>query len=368
MQAFLNQLVYFAFLQSVFLLVIYAFSKKIRKTVNPYLIILIAVMMVGLLGKIWIIDFDGIQRLYSLSEYAVYLFGATVYLFTKSSLTGNNTVHRKDMVHYIPGILYITALSYYYVFAKQELIAKRLESGELFWMVVFFMGTGLIVNGIYWWSSVRVFLAHKRKLSDESSYSIQYGFFQNFLIAVGTCLLVWLTVYTIGIIGESWLEREVRPFIWLALGFLMLFISFYSIKDPILFKVANQLKTQKYAQSKLTDREMELLKKQLEQLMEKEKPYLNRSLMKADLARMLGVNNPDVARLLNEKIGMNFFEYVNYFRIKEFIELAKKEQMKNFTFFGIAQEAGFNSKTTFNKSFKKIMRTSPSEYFAKEII
>ena len=31
----------------------------------------------------------------------------------------------------------------------------------------------------------------------------------------------------------------------------------------------------------------------------------------------------------------------------------------------IAQEAGFNSKTTFNKSFKKIMGHSPSEYFSK---
>ena len=82
---------------------------------------------------------------------------------------------------------------------------------------------------------------------------------------------------------------------------------------------------------------------------------------------MLGVNNPEVARLLNEKIGMNFFEYVNYFRIREFIELAKMDRAKNLTFFGIAQEAGFNSKTTFNKSFKKIMGTSPSEYFSQEL-
>ena len=89
--------------------------------------------------------------------------------------------------------------------------------------------------------------------------------------------------------------------------------------------------------------------------------------MKADLAEMLGVNNPEVARLLNESIGMNFFEYVNYHRIREFVELAKTERAKNLTFFGIAQEAGFNSKTTFNKSFKKLMGTSPREYFAREL-
>jgi AraC-like DNA-binding protein len=89
--------------------------------------------------------------------------------------------------------------------------------------------------------------------------------------------------------------------------------------------------------------------------------------MKSDLADLLGVNNPEIARLLNESIGMNFFEYVNYYRIREFLELAKTEKAKTLTFFGLAQEAGFNSKTTFNKSFKKIMGSSPREYFTHQL-
>ncbi len=367
MKFILDQLIYFAFFQSLFLIAIYIFSDKIRKTVNPYLIVLVAVMMMGLLGKIWIISFDGIRRLYSLSEYSVYLFGATVYLFTKSSLSENGSFQTKDLMHYIPGIVFAIVHSFYYVFAPQEVISERFQSGELFWMVVIFMGTGLFVNSVYWLKSMQLFLSNKKQLKSEASFTVQSGFFQNFLIAIGLCLLCWLAVYIIGIVGQSWLEREVRPFIWIVIAFLMLFISYYSIKEPSLFKAARQMSSVKYAQSRLTDQELERLKIQLEQLMEEEKPYLNRSLMKADLAKMLGVNNPDVARLLNEKIGMNFFEYVNYFRIKEFIALAKMGKAEQLTFFGIAQEAGFNSKTTFNKSFKKIMGTSPSEYFAQEV-
>ena len=94
---------------------------------------------------------------------------------------------------------------------------------------------------------------------------------------------------------------------------------------------------------------------------------LNNKLLKTELAQMLGVNNPELARLLNENIGMNFFEYVNYYRIKEFVFLAKTEKAKQLTFFGLAQEAGFNSKTTFNKSFKKLMGVSPSAYFDKKL-
>ena len=367
MEALLNQMVYFAFLQSLFLLVIYTLSGKIRKVINPYLIILVVVMMVGLLGRIWVFSFDGLTRLYSLSEYSIFLFGATVYLFAKSALSGSNSFKVKDLVHYIPAVIYGLVLSFYYVFAPREVVIERFKSGELFWAVVIFMGTGLLVNSVYWILSVRLFLSFKKKLDSEVSFTVRSGFFQSFLVAVGLCLLCWLTIYIIGIAGESWIEREARPFIWMAIAFLILFISYYTIKEPALFVTAHELPAVKYAHSRLTNQELEMLKLRLEQLMEEKKPYLNRNLMKADLAEMLGVNKPDVARLLNEQIGMNFFEYVNYFRIREFIELAKTDRSKNLTFFGIAQEAGFNSKTTFNKSFKKIMGKSPGEYLSQEV-
>ncbi len=363
----LPHLVYFAFFQSLFLFAIFTFSKKVRKSVNRYLIVLISVMLIGLSGRALMYTFDGYQRFYGLAEYATFLFGATVYLFTKSSLSGNYTFPKRDLIHYIPGVIYAIVVSVYYVFAPQEVVQARFESGELFRAVVLFMGTGLIVNFSYWYAACKLFLARRDKLNEEASFSIKTGFFQRFLIAVGACLFCWLCIYIIGIVGESWLERSVRPFIWLTLGFLVLFIAYYSMKEPTLFKVVERIPMTKYAQSKLSEQELDQLEKRLDQLMKGKKPYLNRGLMKADLAEMLGVNKPEVARLLNEKIGMNFFEYVNYFRIKEFIEIAKSDRADHLTFFGIAQEAGFNSKTTFNKSFKKIMGTSPREYFAREV-
>lgn len=109
--------------------------------------------------------------------------------------------------------------------------------------------------------------------------------------------------------------------------------------------------------------DLDNLKVALEALMIEKKPYLNRKLVKSELSEMLGISNPEIARLLNERIGMNFFEYVNYYRIKEFVKLAKSQKVENLTFFGLAQEAGFNSKTTFNKSFKKLMGMPPKDYF-----
>ena len=365
MEFLVNQLVYFAFLQSLFLVGIFMFSSKARKNINPYLMVLVVVIIVGLSGKVINSSeiFGRSHAFYGLSEYSTFLFGATVYLFTKSALFPEK-FRKVHLLHYLPGLIYIVVITFYFILAPSSLVVERVQSGELFRFVVIFMGLGLVVNWTYWIYSFRLFRSFKQSLNSEVSYAVQSQFFHRFLMTIMACLTVWFVVYIIGIVGESWLERTFRQFIWLSLTFIVLFISFYSIKAPELFKVASLIKPRKYAQSKLSNTDLDRLKQQLDLLMDDKKPYLNRNLLKADLAEMLGVNHPEMARLLNERIGMSFFEYINYYRIKEFVLLAQSDEGRKLTFFGLAQEAGFNSKTTFNKSFKKLLGTSPKEYFA----
>ncbi|MEQ9300270.1 MAG: hypothetical protein RIF33_16980 [Cyclobacteriaceae bacterium] len=128
----LNQLVYFAFLQSVFLLGIYVFSSRLRPHINSYLLVLILVILVGLMGKVgYSLELlGGGFRWFGLSEYATFLFGASVYLFTQSSLLGRRFTPR-DLVHYLPGIVYIVMITFYYLLPPNVVINARLESGEL---------------------------------------------------------------------------------------------------------------------------------------------------------------------------------------------------------------------------------------------
>ena len=369
MQAFfLDQLVYFTFFQCVLMLSVYCFSPQWRKNLNPYLIILVMVLLVGLSGRVVYTSgfFGQSYKLIALSEYATYFFGATIYLFTRSTLKPD-TLDWKDLLHYIPGVAYILVITFYYIAAPTEVTRARLESGEFFWAVVLFMGGGLLFNIGYWIAGYRVFLAFKKQTSTEASYVLKTTFFHRLLLGVFICLFLWLVVYVIGVIDHTWLERSFRPFIWIGLALLILLMSYYGLRNPELYRVAKQLPVRKYAASKLTKADLDRLKVQLDQLMEEKKPYLNKELLKADLSEMLGIQKPEMARLLNERIGMNFFEYVNYYRIKEFVALAQTEKAKQLTFFGLAQEAGFKSKTTFNSSFKKLMGSSPTEYFRQNL-
>ncbi|TPN83476.1 AraC family transcriptional regulator [Aquimarina algicola] len=364
MQTILNQLVYFGFLQSLLLLVIYLFSPRKRRHINGYMAFLILTLFIGLAGKVlysagvWDQNF----RLISLSEISALLFGPTLYLFSRSVLERKSYSH-EDLLHYVPALFYCGFVLFYFVLPSDTTISERIVTGELMRAIYTCHAIGLIVNVGYWILSYQIFSTFHKQVQNELSYVLQTRFMVNFLWVVGGCLLIWVTFLIISFIGAEMLERKARPYIWIVLTLIILFITYYSMISPQVLRIAENVVSQKYKQSKLSISDLERLKKELDQLMIDKKPYLNHKLLKAELAEMLGVSNPELARLLNENIGMNFFEYVNYYRVKEFVNLAQSSRAEQLTFFGLAQEAGFNSKTTFNKSFKQLMGTSPSAYF-----
>ena len=364
MQAILNQLVYFGFLQSLLLLVVYIFSPKKRDAINAFMSFLIVTLLIGLFGKVlhtagvWNSNF----RLIAFSEFSILFFGATVYLFTRSILQ-KRKFSKEDLIHYVPGIAYSIFIVAYFIIPSDVVISKRIKTGELTRVIHICLGFGLLVNSIYWVLSWSVFKSFSKTIKDEISYELHTRFIVNFLWVIGVCLLFWISLYLTSLFGYHELERTIRPYIWIFLTLLILFITYYGMIAPNVLHILPEIELKKYTQSKLSLADMGRLKEQLDQIMVDKKPYLNNKLLKTELAQLLGVNNPELARLLNENIGMNFFEYINYYRIKEFIFLSKTDKAKQFTFFGLAQEAGFNSKTTFNKSFKKLMGTSPSVYF-----
>ncbi len=363
MQVILEQLVYFGFFQSLLLLIIYLVSPKKRKYISGYMATLITVLAIGLSGKVlhslevWESNF----RLIALSEFSVLLFGPTIFLFTRSVL--KRIPHSpKDLVHYVPGLAYSLFILLYFIIPGDSVISERIKTGELSRVIYACHAAGLIVNITYWGLAVQTLQAFLKEIKNEISYEPNSRFLTNFLIVIGICLVVWLVLFITSLFGYEMIERNARPYIWIILALIILFITYYSMVSP---KVLRMLpaESRKYSRSKLSEDDLEELKVRLEGLMLDKKPYLNQKLLKDELAQLLGVNNPELARLLNERIGMNFFEYINYYRIKEFISLTKTERAKHLTFYGLAQEAGFNSKTTFNKAFKSLMGTSPSDYF-----
>lgn len=367
METLLNQFVFFGFFQSILLLGIYVFSPERRRNISGYLAVLIAVLLLGLSGKILnsTAIFGTSSRFIALSEFANLLFGSTVYLFTRSSLQ-KKRFNKQDLLHYVPALVYSSFIVVLFVIPSADAVRARFQGSAMRNHILLFIGVALVVNVAYWFASFRIFIKFRRNMKAELSYVVKSAFFRNFLVAIGLCWLTWIGFYLFSALGYEFIEPMARNYIWTSITLIILFISFYTLREPELFRLSEKIQVKKYAQSRLTEDDLNALKMKLDQLMVDKKPYLNRKLMKADLSKMLGINEAELSRLLNENIGMNFFEYVNYYRIKEFVSLAKTEKAQQLTFYGLAQEAGFNSKTTFNKSFKHLMGSSPSTYFKQQ--
>lgn len=117
----------------------------------------------------------------------------------------------------------------------------------------------------------------------------------------------------------------------------------------------------------LNNEELEIAKIKLTHLMEQEKSYLDSEINLVRLAEILNTTVHQLSYTLNTGFGMNFFQYINQYRIERAKELLSTGPA-SLTILAVAFDSGFNSKTTFNTTFKKITGVTPSEYRKKHQI
>jgi len=96
--------------------------------------------------------------------------------------------------------------------------------------------------------------------------------------------------------------------------------------------------------------------------MKTEKPYLNPKLTIQELADQVNIPAHHISKLINDHFGQNFVEFVNRYRVEEGKSRLNNDKYSHFSLLGIAYESGFNSKSAFNRVFKNVTGTTPSQY------
>lgn len=96
--------------------------------------------------------------------------------------------------------------------------------------------------------------------------------------------------------------------------------------------------------------------------MERERPFTDGDLSVQKLADKLAIPAAHLSQTINELLGKSFPDFINTYRIEE----AKKKLLdpgnKHYTVLAIAEEVGFNSKSSFNEVFKKYVKMTPTEF------
>ena len=90
--------------------------------------------------------------------------------------------------------------------------------------------------------------------------------------------------------------------------------------------------------------------------------YRDAELTLGSLAEKLEIHPHELSRIINMAFEKNFNDFINEYRIREVTQKMQDQAYNHVTLLGIAFDCGFNSKTTFNRTFKQITGKSPAEY------
>ncbi|MGE8434799.1 helix-turn-helix domain-containing protein [Chryseobacterium joostei] len=209
---------------------------------------------------------------------------------------------------------------------------------------------------------------HQRKIQQFSSNT--EGIDLNWLEYI---ILVLFAVNIIYVIYNLFYDPKSLNFFINTVFLLVIYcVGYYSLKEKEIYPLEEKQReelisinedsdSEDVKRKLISDEELLKIKTQLERIMNIQKPYLDSELNLIKLAEMLSVSTHHLSYVINTGFGKNFFQYINEFRV-EYAKKLLKETDSKLSILGIAYESGFNSKTSFNTTFKKLTGQTPSEF------
>lgn len=300
-----------------------------------------------------------------------FLLGPVLFFYVRSVLTPQRGFIRKELIHFVPALLYLAYSLYifimdYFIYDDYIFYADGRDKDLESWYQI----VGLAFVVAYLVKSIRFYLSYQKQIVQVVSFadSLRFVWIRRFLISllllVGLRLLFFMLYPEWGSFGQKWwyyflvacifyyvatvgLHHTIRIYATLKLSRLDLNISQDLEESP-------PMEVQNLGQWKHSIRSY----------LEAQKAYINPNLTLNDLARSLDTTPRQISQVVNQGFKMNFNDYINRMRVEAVVELLKEKKHEQFTLLAIALDAGFNSKTTFNRAFKKFTGKSPREYLS----
>lgn len=340
-------------------------NKGVRKTrANTFLSILLA----SLTFSIFHLRYAG--QVIGHFSFKVFSFGDPTFLliapllwFYVVELTGGRVkLSLKNTAHFIPFAAVVFCSLSFNSFRDDTTLIRVLENHSrlpftLFWMIV------VVQFSAYQFSIHRKWQAYqtviKQEVSNTEDVNISWvRFFMMIFLIVNAAFLFSLFAA---------IHLEINNGIWKSIGLILSFsifaLGYKGILQKEIFDARKDtpMEPQDSKQSTANKPDQILIDK-LRAFMQNQKPYLNPELSLSTLSQEIGLNRNQLSQLINDGIGENFYDFVNKYRVEEVKRLMVDPQKQNYNLLGIAVEAGFKSKSTFNLIFKRFTGLTPTEY------
>jgi AraC-like DNA-binding protein len=317
-----------------------------------------------------------------------FLIAPFSYLYVRAVLFNEKKFQKSDLIHLIPFVIVFINYIPFYLLPVNEKVTV-IQNSLNYWPDTFKYQAGflpenfsilfrLILAIIYLVLQWNLILSYK-KVHKESSIQIQIS-----------NVLKWLKLFTItstviffGIIGfmltvfflPSYYNDDLLmqiPSLLVSVGFFVM--AAYLLTHPEILSGLPFVKYKEVPSDVINDKSYmfpyinEDYKLEMERIVDYfkiEKPYLNKDLNINQVSVALAIPSRELSFIINNHFGQRFNDFLNKYRIEYITKKINKEYLSNYTIEGIASEAGFASKSTFNLAFKKYHQCTPTEYFSK---
>lgn len=349
-----------------FLLAFIIWKKKAQnKKAVKYLSLLLIITSTLLIGK-YIYGFGVFPRwlliLIIYTDAIALLFGPMIYFFTRSLLRMPSIPLRKMIWHFIPSLIQLTVFNAIICLSWSG-IYPIVTFQQIDMMYFGLETTAMLSFGAYIYYSYQTYLKYEVSFFEKFSAPQLPEFFKGTFSLFAILLSLWVIGFILKY-SRVFTDKQAMLYygFWISVSLFVYLITYKILLNPHLLDLPI-VRPKTDLDKLLQSGPIEPLKLKLEEHMEVEKPYLNPNLSLDDLAASLYTSRHELSRVINHGFGKNFFDFINTYRVKAFIQIfMQEEQPSKRTFLEVAYEVGFNSKSAFNRAFRKETAYSPSEY------
>jgi AraC-like DNA-binding protein len=320
-----------------------------------------------------------IHGFWSIPFFSLPLLGAPLLFLYILSLTGHRVSWRTAFLHL--GV-YVVYVAMFYVLQQKDNVALTANNGYFDlsksppkWMQYY--AIPLAISGLVYcvWD---LLLLRKHRRNIVALFSFDEKINLKWLSYVVYAYLVLFVVASFLIFGASQFQlfpiENAFALVGIILSLMLIAFGFYGFRQTAIFSnmdskaiagldiEANSSERVSYSKSGLTSEKIESMASRLSKFMEVEKPFLNDNLNLSQLAEQSGISQAHLSQVINQYFHMNFYDFVNRYRVEEAKKKLSSTNFDHLSVLGIAFECGFKSKSSFNRYFKKYTGLSPSAF------
>ncbi|MGH1385766.1 helix-turn-helix domain-containing protein [Kordia sp.] len=362
---FIDLILFSGIVQGIFLMISLYFISQKNKKANKILMIIIGFSTAIFAREMLSYQLDPLLfwRSSILTECTMYLFGPFLYLYFRKLVFRNHPKNRLSFKHYTPSLLLFIYFIWTLSITTEEYVNSTYTS-IMFYAFLAMEVTGVVSIIVYSYLSYKI-VKHLKSVENSSVYIHKIARYITFvLLGISLIAVCWaygiFNTYGLGNF-ESIISYKL---IWICITIFLFIVGYFSLTQPEIIRLPIERKIT--TRDRMTKTEVTNIQKKLQLLIEEEQIFMRSDLSLKSLAKELDTSANNLSWLLNSVYEKTFYEYVNEFRVKTFLKKIEAGEHKKQTLLSIAMDAGFNSKSTFNKTFKSLMNDTPSSYIEKK--